>query len=319
MRRLPWLIARALAGPSRHLRGPLRRAGPSSVAPSRSMTHRCSRSETAHSGMFCTATAHLRAHAVDRGPLRRRGGELRGEQPGRCERVAGRCAACHRQAHAPKWFGGNLDYDVGLVLLDSAPAMAFKAWNRAPVSMQAVPAVPGLGLRRDARRRQRGAARGDGTGHLGLGYGPVHRQRRHCRRPASETRAGRRSTPSPTASSAWWGCTVLGLCRVHGRRRPARRLGRRLHRPMDARQGAHLTPPTAHAPQGAPRPTWTATASPTATAAPHARCPTPIPIAPRVAWPTECAPSELAACPTPTACATARAARAPSGAAATNA
>ncbi|MBL8952685.1 MAG: S1 family peptidase [Myxococcaceae bacterium] len=45
----------------------------------------------------------------------------------------------------PKWATGNSDYDVGLVLLASAPAVTPKAWNRVPLTLETLPQVRAVG------------------------------------------------------------------------------------------------------------------------------------------------------------------------------
>lgn len=55
----------------------------------------------------------------------------------------------------PKWEGGNPEWDVGLVLLQTAPSVEPKSWNRVPLTMTMVPQVRAIGF---------GETRVDGSG-----------------------------------------------------------------------------------------------------------------------------------------------------------
>ncbi len=46
----------------------------------------------------------------------------------------------------PRWAQGDRDYDVGLLLLKSTPAVTPKAWNRVPLMMEQVPRVRAVGF-----------------------------------------------------------------------------------------------------------------------------------------------------------------------------
>jgi V8-like Glu-specific endopeptidase len=54
-------------------------------------------------------------------------------------------AVVDRRVH-PKWVNGDTAYDVGLLLLASAPGVVPKPWNRTPLSMAKVPQVRAVGF-----------------------------------------------------------------------------------------------------------------------------------------------------------------------------
>lgn len=98
-----------------------------------------------NSGMFCTATLIgertllTAAHCLDGS-----GGITASNQTDVKGWPGDAIAVIDRRAH-PKWTGQDLDWDVGLVLLGSPPAVQPKAWNRAPLTMPQVAEVRALG------------------------------------------------------------------------------------------------------------------------------------------------------------------------------
>ncbi|MBK7857389.1 MAG: S1 family peptidase [Archangiaceae bacterium] len=99
-----------------------------------------------NSGMFCTATlisertlltaAHC-VEAVSGTITVSNQTDVRG-WPGDA------IAVVDRRVH-PRWVGGDTSYDVGLLLLASAPSVTPKAWNRAPLKMPQLSTVRALG------------------------------------------------------------------------------------------------------------------------------------------------------------------------------
>jgi V8-like Glu-specific endopeptidase len=97
-------------------------------------------------GMFCTSTLIgprtllTAAHCIDASPVMEASNQIDVKAwPGDSITVV-------RTRTHPKWTGANLEYDVGLVLLASAPAVTPKQWNRAPLSMQTTPEVRAVGF-----------------------------------------------------------------------------------------------------------------------------------------------------------------------------
>lgn len=99
------------------------------------------------SGMFCTATLIgertllTAAHCLDDSPTvfsASNQADVKG-WPGDAITIV------DKRSH-PKWAQGNTNYDVGLVLLESAPNVQPKRWNRVPLVMPQLPEVRAIGF-----------------------------------------------------------------------------------------------------------------------------------------------------------------------------